>query len=466
MIWWLLPLVSVSDAPSFAADVAPILHRRCASCHMGDKAKGGWSAETYGRLTVPGDTGETPLVPGNPGASELFRLMASDDEFERMPSSGDPVPAEELEVLRDWIQGGAEVPTEQQDVSLAELSARSTRHAPAPEHYAHPLAVTALSFTADGQRILTSGVREVLAFDVTSGRLVHRYGGLPQRIHSIVPEGEGSIAVAGGLAGSAGELRRVALGGGEVAPAVDVFRDLALGVAVSSDGTKLAACAADGSVACYDASTGRRLWKSELHTDHVADLAFTATGEFVITASRDHSAKVYAAETGELWTSYTRHTQTLPDREMYQHAIFAVATGPGSDRVVTAGEGGEVHVWEPRLYRAEDGTASQMETRFKAKSHVRTARLSGGDILDLAVTADTIYAATRSGEVVALDARPEGGLKATVLMSRPGDACFSLALSPDGERLAAGTSSGRIFLWDLLVDPSKAPAEPLLIVRP
>ncbi|MEZ6014861.1 MAG: c-type cytochrome domain-containing protein [Planctomycetota bacterium] len=461
MITLLLLGAHLAQEPQFDLDVAPLLHARCATCHAGKERKGRWSLDTYERLLKPGASGAPPVVAGDVDSSELFRRLVTDDEFERMPEGGARLPDTELAAVRRWIEAGAPAPP-QGDVPLVELTARLAQYPAAPERYAHPLAVTALEFSPDGATLYTSGVREVLAFDVASGRLTARHGGLPQRIQAIVQRGAAPLLVAGGMPGASGELRRVgALDGWRVSPAVDVFGDLALDAAVSPDGARFAACSADGAVGCYSAPDGSRLWRSALHTDQVTGLAFTPDGAFLVTASRDHTAKVFDAQTGALWTSYTRHTQTLPDQAMYQHAIYAVATGPGPERVVTAGEGGELHVWEPHLYRAEDGTAAQMETRFQSASHVKKVALPGGDVLAVAVSEGLIFAGMRGGSVLALD----DALAPRALLEVPGDAVFSLALSRDGARLAAGTSAGRVYVWELPL-PADAPTHAAVEVRP
>jgi hypothetical protein len=44
------------------------------------------------------------IEPGNPDGSLLIDMVASGD----MPEEGDPMPPEELDLIRTWIQEGAE----------------------------------------------------------------------------------------------------------------------------------------------------------------------------------------------------------------------------------------------------------------------------------------------------------------------------------------------------------------------
>ncbi len=54
------------------------------------------------------DSGEPAIVPGDAEASTLIARITSEDEFERMPPEGDPVSPAEVEVLRRWIDQGAD----------------------------------------------------------------------------------------------------------------------------------------------------------------------------------------------------------------------------------------------------------------------------------------------------------------------------------------------------------------------
>ncbi len=48
------------------------------------------------------------IVPREPAKSELLRRLTSNDEDDRMPQDADPLPAEQIELLKTWIRAGAE----------------------------------------------------------------------------------------------------------------------------------------------------------------------------------------------------------------------------------------------------------------------------------------------------------------------------------------------------------------------
>src|SRR6476659_1649033 len=104
-----LPAISLADdAPvRFSTDVAPILVKNCSECHGAGKAKGKFRIDSFEQMNHPGDSGNDPLVAGKPQASELFRLITTSDEDDRMPKKADRLPAPQIETIRKWIAQGA-----------------------------------------------------------------------------------------------------------------------------------------------------------------------------------------------------------------------------------------------------------------------------------------------------------------------------------------------------------------------
>ena len=91
------------EAVSFANEVLPILERHCWECHSEQNAELGLKLDTYEGVMAGSDYG-TVIEAGDPDASLLVDMIASGD----MPEDGDPMPAEELDVIRAWIAEGAE----------------------------------------------------------------------------------------------------------------------------------------------------------------------------------------------------------------------------------------------------------------------------------------------------------------------------------------------------------------------
>ena len=99
-----LPILLVAKV-DFVHQVMPILKKNCAECHTDGKKKGGLSMNTRSEFLAGGEGGEI-AVPGNADDSWFIELTSSTDLDERMPPKGPGVSKEEIEILRQWVNGG------------------------------------------------------------------------------------------------------------------------------------------------------------------------------------------------------------------------------------------------------------------------------------------------------------------------------------------------------------------------
>ncbi|MEO1996806.1 MAG: DUF1549 domain-containing protein, partial [Planctomycetaceae bacterium] len=87
---------------SFREHVAPILQRRCLSCHNEKLKKGDLSLEDRSQLM-----GGEFIDLKSPADSPLLQLLRSDDGVAEMPKDADPLKASEVATIRQWIEAGA-----------------------------------------------------------------------------------------------------------------------------------------------------------------------------------------------------------------------------------------------------------------------------------------------------------------------------------------------------------------------
>jgi hypothetical protein len=90
------------DTIDFAHDIVPILKKHCAECHTSGKYKGGLSLETRDDIMKSG-----ALVPGKSAASEIIKRVTATKVEERMPLKKPALSANEISLLRNWIDTGA-----------------------------------------------------------------------------------------------------------------------------------------------------------------------------------------------------------------------------------------------------------------------------------------------------------------------------------------------------------------------
>jgi hypothetical protein len=103
---------AAQERVDFTLEIRPILSNNCFQCHGPDEG----SRESDLRLDSKEELfkdlgGHQAVVSGKPAESELLRRVTSDDDYERMPpvdSDYPPLTPAEIDVLRRWIEQGAE----------------------------------------------------------------------------------------------------------------------------------------------------------------------------------------------------------------------------------------------------------------------------------------------------------------------------------------------------------------------
>ncbi len=90
----------------FAKKVVPILQARCVSCHNSVDRKGEFSIQKRDEVFDSG-----VVEPGQPQDSELLKVLVSHNgKRAAMPKNGEPLKADEVAVIREWIKAGAAWP--------------------------------------------------------------------------------------------------------------------------------------------------------------------------------------------------------------------------------------------------------------------------------------------------------------------------------------------------------------------
>src|SRR5262245_16592808 len=96
----------------FNYQIRPILSDKCFRCHGPDarNRKAGLRLDTKEGAFAGLKSGGHAIVPGQLEESELVWRVTADDESERMPpkSLGRTLSAREIELLKQWIEQGAE----------------------------------------------------------------------------------------------------------------------------------------------------------------------------------------------------------------------------------------------------------------------------------------------------------------------------------------------------------------------
>jgi WD40 repeat protein len=261
--------------------------------------------------------------------SELFQRLISEDDDLRMPSESDPLPTNELNLFRRWIQEGARFDGDVATRPLAELTPVVVHPQP-PEVYPAPLPLSAVTFSKNGQRVFVSGYHEVTVW-AHDGVLARRIQNQAERVYSIDLHPERPwMLTAGGTPGQLGEVRIIDLNSGELIALAARASETILDAKFSPDGSRIAVAMPDGStrIITTDSLAIERTLMG--HSAQVTAVAWHPSGTRLATASRDKTAKIYDIEKGRSIATFTGHTECVNDVEFLNGELAISASGDGS----------------------------------------------------------------------------------------------------------------------------------------
>ncbi|MCA9248413.1 MAG: PD40 domain-containing protein, partial [Planctomycetales bacterium] len=381
-----LLLVSRAAAEEPAADlqvsyykqIRPIFQAHCQGCHQPAKPGGEYVMTQYGQLLAGGETGEAAVVAGKPEESNLLAQITPVDGQADMPKDKPPLAESEIELVRRWIEQGA--------LDDTPADAQQKHDAEHPPEYVLPPVVTAIDYSPDGSLLAVSGYHEVLLHKADGSQLVARLVGLSERIESLAFSPDGKwLAVTGGQPCRMGEVQIWNVEQRSLKLSVPVTYDTVYGASWSPDGKFIAFGCADNSVRAIDAETGKQVFFNAASNDWVLDTAFSVDGKHLVSVGRDQTVKLFVFETERFVDNITSITPGA-----LTGGIPAVDRHPQKDELLVGGSDGV-----PKTYLM----------------HRTKKRVIGDDHQKI---------------------RHFDGL--------PGRA-FSIEYSPDGERIAAGSSS-------------------------
>lgn len=409
--------VGAADPVSFRADIAPILRDRCLGCHDAATSEGGFRVDTYQLLSEKGDSAAAGLTAGAPEQSELLRRIETDDEFERMPLDADPLPDEQIEMVRRWIQAGAKFDGPDPSADLVSVIPPPT-HPDPPEVYPFPVPVTAVVFGPEGRELIAGGYHELTVWNPEDGSLVDRIGNVGQRTRalSLSPDGEW-LAVGGGAPGRSGETRLVRLRDREVVRSLGSTSDEVTDVAFNPAGDRLAVASADGMIRVFAVPGGEEQKRLTSHADFVLAIAWSPDGSKLVSGSRDKTSKVFDANSGDILATYSGHGEP----------VTCVAFHPGGKHVYSGGRDSKVHRW-----KVTDG---KKVGEFAM----------GGPVLAINAHDGSLVVSAADGTARSFDAK---SFKPIRSFEGHGDWVTALGRPGSSNRIATGTFDGFVTIWD------------------
>ncbi|MEX2187830.1 MAG: c-type cytochrome domain-containing protein [Pirellulales bacterium] len=413
------PPTPAAGTVSFRRDIAPLLVEKCQACHGPDKSESSFRVDTFARLKTAGDNELAPFTAGKPDDSELLRLIASDDKDERMPKDGEPLSAEQIALVKKWIEQGAAFDGGDENALLASIVPRLPHPMP-PEIYNHPTPVTALAFAPSGTELFAAGYNEITVWNPADGTLIRRIKDVAQRTHAIAFSPDGSLlAVASGTPGRLGEVVLLNPADGSLVKVLGKAADEIFDAQFSPDGKQLATAGADRTIRIYDVASGKELRAIENHADWVMAVAWSPDGSKIASASRDKTAKVFEAATGNLIATHSGHGEP----------VYGVAFKADGEQVYSAGRDNKIRAW-----KTADG------------ANVGEIGGFGEEVYKLVNQDGSLFASSADKSVRQFRDNDRGQVRQ---FDGQNDWVYSVAVHPASKRVASGGYDGQVVVWNL-----------------
>jgi WD40 repeat protein len=325
----------------------------------------------------------------------------------------------------------------------------------------HTGGVNAVAVSPDGRTIVSgSDDRTVKVWEAESGRLLRSLEGHTDLVRAVAVSPDGRTIVSGS------DDRTVKVWeaeSGRLLRSLEGHTDWVLAVAVSPDGRTIVSGSRDRTVKVWEAESGRLLRSLEGHTGGVNAVAVSPDGRTIVSGSHDRTVKVWEAESGRLLRSLEGHTG----------GVNAVAVSPDGRTIVSGSHDRTVKVWEAesgRLLRSLEGHTGSVRAVavspdgrtivsgswdntvkvWEAESGRLLRSLEGhtGGVNAVAVSPDGRTIVSGSWDHTIRAWNLESGESRVLFWSDA--AIFSLALSGDGQLLACGDVSGRVWIFDVV----------------
>ncbi|WP_160167275.1 c-type cytochrome domain-containing protein [Rhodopirellula sp. SWK7] len=286
--------------------VAAILKRHCWQCHGESKQEAGINLASYSDVAGSDEL----VVAGRSSASRLLEIILAEDPVERMPPENDPLPKEQIALIKAWIDSGLREnsgskveknrgiefrPTAMTDLEDGPPPMPEGLPPVAPRETLRPFPVIALASSPRSPLVAVGSYERV--------ELIHTE--TQETIGSLAfPEGEPHVL----QFSRSGRLLMVAGG-----------RPVQNGVAV-----------------LFDVQTGKRLAEMGDETDVVIAADISPDERRIAIGGSGRVVKILSTETGAVLHTLVKHTDW----------VTAVAFSPDGSLLASADRVGNIHLWD------------------------------------------------------------------------------------------------------------------------
>ena len=421
--------VRADDAKPITYDdhIAPIFKRHCFQCHGESKQESGLNLASFAAVTK-GSSGGAVVVSGRSSTSRLFKAITAEDPAERMPPENDPLPKEQIALIKTWIDTGL-----RQNAGSAAVSTRTLSFTPSqvpkndgpppmPEKLptiertktVRPFPILALAaspraplvavasyeqvdfinpatrdvigsvpfpegephvlrFSRSGSVLLVAGGRPVqhgaaVLFDVKTGRRLAEIGNETDLVMAADLSADERLLAIGG---SGRVVKLLSTVDGSLRNTLVKHTDWITAIAFSPDGKLLASADRVGNIHLWDAVSGGVILPLSEHKSSVRSLAWRSDSQVLASCGEDGLIVWWEVSKG--WPAVSKTDGHPPQRPAgvygkIANGVLDAAFGPKGE-LITCGRDASVRLW------ASDGTALKT---FNLESDTRSKTTQTG----------------------------------------------------------------------------------------
>ncbi|WP_395737587.1 c-type cytochrome domain-containing protein [Prosthecobacter sp.] len=352
---FLITTASVAADPVITYDehIKPIFREHCLKCHGDDEQKADLNLANF-TAVLKGGSGDKAVVAGRASQSLLFTAITAEEDAERMPPKKAPLPAPQIELIRQWIQGGLR----ESSASKSLVVERDTTFNPTaeikldgpppmpeslpsftPPTLKRPLPIIAMAASPRAPLIAVAGHEHIRLLDATT----------QQQIGALAfPEGQPNVIrfsadgrllmVAGGKPVQSGSVVLFDVKTGKRLTTIGDETDAILAGDLSPDQQLVALGGSGKVVKIYGTTDGKLRHKLTKHTDWITALAFSPDGKKLASSDRAGGIHLWDATGGGILLSLSEH----------KAAVRALAWRSDSKMLASGGEDGLLIWWDAK----------------------------------------------------------------------------------------------------------------------
>ena len=361
---------------------------------------------------------------------ELHTLVGHEDEVTSLAFSGDG---------KTLVSGSTDETLKLWDVSTGRLLRTIAEQGNA---------VTGVAFFPDGKSVVSASWGKLQIWDVATARKVLTLEGHKGNTTGVSVSRDGKTIVSGGLDKAikfwnvaTGRELRTLLGHSDTVTSVAFSPN---GKTIVSASGSLTGESEDKTVKLWDVATGKALLTLNGHSETVASVAFTPDGKTVISGSYDESLKSWDATSGVEQFTFNGRVDTT----------FSVAVSPNEAAIVMGGvsagsKAGSLKLWNVtagQVRQAVSGKLSFSSVAFSPDSKSVVVGTGSGETPKLLDVATGRELRPLARKVLPMSPQTFAFLRGPASIVAGSD---SVAFSPDGKSVVAGSHYGTLNLWDV-----------------